>query len=302
MADRRATLAALASAAVVGWCSRPWGDGPQAQIDHPAPDTPADREAVRRFREWQKANALPAVYLEPVGPALATPGGSRIGGPVWLPAGERWPTDAKGVPMTFLAQLDFAKLPTLEDYPSHGILQFFIGHDVYYGADFNGPGGGSFRVFWRPTLDGVGAMHLGKVRNDLKHGFDTNSPLEPKSVLTGYRLAGRKGTHEPTITDWRFQRDLKDIADGRGRGGVNRLVNAQLEKHLERHHLGGNPDFTQDDWRWEPKYQGYDRVLLNLWSDNTVMWGDAGQGQFLIRRADLLARDFSRVAYQWDCS
>ena len=51
-----------------------------------------------------------------------------------------------------------------------------------------------------------------------------------------------------------------------------------------------------------PEYRKADRVLLNLWSDKTLMWGDAGQGQFLIAREDLLKRDFSKVWYQWDCS
>ncbi|ANY18701.1 hypothetical protein A6F68_00166 [Tsuneonella dongtanensis] len=304
MIDRRTAIATLAVASTLGWCA-PRGGGEAGglpPLDLPVDDTPADKEAVRRFRAWQKENALPAIFLEPVGPALSTPGGSRIGGPVWLPAGETWPADAKGVPMTFLGQVDFASLPRLEDYPEAGVLQFFIGHDIYFGADLDRPEGGSFRVLWRPALDGPGAMHLGKVRNDPRHNFDPNSPLEPRSVTTGYRLAGRAGVHEPTINDWRFHRDLRDIAEGRGRGGVNRLVNAQFTARPERHHIGGNPEFTQDDWRGTPAYNDYDRVLLNLWSDRTVMWGDMGQGQFMIRRADLLARDFSRVAYQWDCS
>ena len=58
-----------------------------------------------------------------------------------------------------------------------------------------------------------------------------------------------------------------------------------------------------DDWRtFRPEYRKADRVLLNLWSDKTLLWGDAGQGQFLIAREDLLKRDFNRVWYQWDCS
>jgi len=31
------------------------------------------------------------------------------------------------------------------------------------------------------------------------------------------------------------------------------------------------------------------------------MWGDSGQGQFMIRREDLRKRDFSKIFYQWDC-
>lgn len=300
MADRRAVLALIAVAGTTAWCSRPDFGEPSGSSEEPPTDTPADRDAVRRFKEWQAANALPAVFLEPVGPALPTPGGSRIGGPAWLPAGETWPVDAKGKKMTFLGQLDFGKLPALADYPEAGVLQFFIGRDMYFGADFNRPDGGQFKVIWRPDLAGAGGMHSGDLHG--KNGIDFYAPIEGRTVSTGFQLVGKTGKHTPTINDWRFQRDLRDIADGRGRGGVNRLVNAQFTERPERHHVGGNPDFVQDDWRGKTEYQNYDRVLLNLWSDRTIMWGDMGQGQFLIRRADLLARDFSRVAYQWDCS
>lgn len=298
MADRRAVLALIAVAGTTAWCSRPDFSKPEDPRDEPPADTPADRDAVRRFKEWQAANALPAVFLEPVGPALSTPGGSRIGGPAWLPAGEAWPTDAKGGRMTFLGQVDFARLPALDDYPEAGVLQFFIGRDIYFGADFNRPESGQFKVFWRPDLNGPGAMQSGNSNG--ANGVDHYSPIEGKTVTSGFELVGKSGEHAPSINDWRFRRDLKDIAEGRGRGGVNRLVNAQFTERPERHHIGGNPDFVQDDWRGTPRYQDYDRVLLNLWSDRTIMWGDMGQGQFLIRRADLLALDFSRVAYQWD--
>ena len=31
------------------------------------------------------------------------------------------------------------------------------------------------------------------------------------------------------------------------------------------------------------------------------MWGDVGEAVFMIRADDLAARDFSRVAFYWDC-
>ena len=70
---------------------------------------------------------------------------------------------------------------------------------------------------------------------------------------------------------------------------------------VDGHKLGGYPDFTQSDPRGE---DDDDLVLLfQLDTDREmgVMWGDAGIVNFFIRRADLIARDFSRVAYHWDC-
>jgi uncharacterized protein YwqG len=48
-------------------------------------------------------------------------------------------------------------------------------------------------------------------------------------------------------------------------------------------------------------HQDYDRVLLQMGSDDAFMWGDVGEAAFLIRRADLLARNFTSVLFTWDC-
>src|SRR4051794_12685192 len=39
--------------------------------------------------------------------------GSRVGGEPDLAADERWPTDAAGIPFTFVAQIDCRELPAL---------------------------------------------------------------------------------------------------------------------------------------------------------------------------------------------
>lgn len=300
MQDRRAFLAVIAASAAVGWCSRPtaWGSGPGAgdEPPYPAPD-PA---AVARFRKWQADNAMPAAYLVPTGPAPAMAGGTRIGGPAWLGPGESWPRDGKGRPMSFLGQVDFAALPQLPDYPAAGVLQFFIGRDLYYGADPNHPDRGQFRLAWRPDFAGGGRLQHGPQPGGDR--FDMNSPLEAATVAHGVALAARSGTSRPTINSWQFARDLPDLASAGGRGTVNAMVQARLVEQSEVHHVGGHPQFTQDDWRGFGPWKDYDRVLLNLWSDKHIMWGDMGQGQFMIRRADLLQRDFSRVCYSWDCS
>lgn len=269
---------------------RQYGDEPP----YPAPDP----SAVARFEKWKGAQALPAVFLEPRGTAPQTPGGTRVGGAVWLAAGESWPKDAKGRPMTFLAQVDFSEIPRLPDYPEAGVLQFFIGRDMNFGADFDHPEKGTFRVIWREDFAEKGSLQFGRLYG--KNGMDIYSPIEGNTAAKGVKLVGRPGMHEPSIDSWLFQRDLKDITSGKGRGTVNALVQARFTDRPERHHIGGHPEFTQDDWRAEQRYHDVNRVLLNLWSDRHVMWGDAGQGQFLIRRKDLLRKDFSRVFYQWD--
>jgi uncharacterized protein YwqG len=42
-------------------------------------------------------------------------------------------------------------------------------------------------------------------------------------------------------------------------------------------------------------------LLLQLDSDEEMMWGDSGIANFFIDPDDLRRGDFSRVAYHWDC-
>lgn len=256
--------------------------------------------AVAEFVAWQKKHSLPAVDLEPAGPAPATPGGTRIGGPVWLAAGETWPADAEGKPMSFLAQVDFADLPPLPDYPSSGVLQFFIARDDYYGANFEKPEAGRFRVIWRETMGGAGQLHMGRPAGD--RGIDDYSPLYDATVARGIALKSKRTDQIPSVESWLAERDLETLLNDPAKSDrIYAFVEKQNELAAQGHHVGGHPGFTQSDWRAAKPYQDVDRVLLNLWSDKHLMWGDSGQGQFMIRREDLLKRDFSKIFYQWDC-
>lgn len=256
--------------------------------------------AVAEFAAWQKKLSLPAIDLEPVGPAPTIPGGTRIGGPVWLAAGEAWPADPEGKPMSFLAQVDFADLPPLPDYPTSGVLQFFIARDDYYGANFEKPEAGKFRVIWHEKLGGAGKLHMGRPAGD--RGIDDYSPLYDATVARGIVLKPKRTDQTPSVESWLAERDLETLLNDPAKSDrIYAFVEKQDELAVQGHHVGGHPGFTQSDWRAPKPYQDVDRVLLNLWSDKHLMWGDSGQGQFMIRREDLLKRDFSKIFYQWDC-
>jgi uncharacterized protein YwqG len=256
--------------------------------------------AVAEFAAWQKKHSLPAIDLEPAGPAPATAGGTRIGGPVWLAAGEAWPADSEGRPMSFLAQVDFAEMPPLPDYPTSGVLQFFIARDDLYGANLEKPEAGKFRVIWREKPGGPGELHRARPYSDA--GIDDYSPLDGVTAAQGIALKPRRTDQLPSIESWLAERDLGPLLSDRDKSEhIYAFTEKQNELANLGHHVGGHPGFTQSDWRSEKPYQDVDRVLLNLWSDDHIMWGDSGQGQFMIRREDLLKRDFSKVFYQWDC-
>ncbi|WP_339262388.1 DUF1963 domain-containing protein [Lysinibacillus sp. FSL K6-3209] len=49
---------------------------------------------------------------------------SKLGGRPYCKLGDDFPVHSSGIPYMFIAQLNFAKLPKLEDYPQQGLLQF----------------------------------------------------------------------------------------------------------------------------------------------------------------------------------
>ena len=49
-----------------------------------------------------------------------------------MPKGFDYPVDPDGRPLSFLAQVNFADVPALPDYPNSGILQFYISNDEDY--------------------------------------------------------------------------------------------------------------------------------------------------------------------------
>ncbi|QDI02937.1 MULTISPECIES: DUF1963 domain-containing protein [Xanthomonas translucens group] len=63
------------------------------------------------------------------------------------------------------------------------------------------------------------------------------------------------------------------------------------------HKLGGYPEFTQQGPRTAQDAQ----VLLQLDSDEHMMWRDSGIANFFVDPANLRRGDFSRVAYNLDC-
>lgn len=60
---------------------------------------------------------------------------SKCGGCPYLERAEDYPRDKDGKPMMFLAQINFDEMPSLEDFPEHGLLQFYIGDDDCFGLD-----------------------------------------------------------------------------------------------------------------------------------------------------------------------
>lgn len=108
--------------------------------------------------------------------------------------------------------------------------------------------------------------------------------------------------HRPDPTDWRFEQRLKSQLRRPGIDEMQELPYDDDDGAPAVHHVGGHPVFTQSDFREPGRFDDYGRTLLRLTSDRNIIWGDCGEAAFMIRRRDLLMRDFSTVIFHWDCT
>ena len=220
---------------------------------------------------------------------------SKVGGQPYLPKGSAWPSASDGRELFFLAQINFAEMPSLPPFPGQGIVQFFILDDDLYGMDFDdGEKQDTFRVLFHPevvqneaVLQSAPAML--RDYDELPHHPDECYPLrfsleEEVAAITDYRfdqLFGADFFRQFGAKEW-------DIMDEFGKA-----------VRPQGHKIGGYAYFTQDDPR-----RADDPMLLLFQLDSDepmdLMWGDMGVGHFFIREKDLVARDFSRVLYDWD--
>ena len=242
---------------------------------------------------------------------------SKVGGTPYLPHDMAWPLDSKGFQLQFLAQIDCASLEGLPDFPHAGLLQFFIGLDDLFGADFDDPvTQKDFRVLYHETVDrSVTAAVLAKKdaapvpEGDLTY-------YTPLYGAYGIRFAPA-GAQHVTEADYRawamfLQKwnelhgtDFKTQWDYYGATKINHEFPAPEGKG-PWHQLGGYAYFTQEDPRWSGQSDDLDVLLFQLDSDgegryDKVLWGDCGIANFFINREALKRRDFSRVCYNWDC-
>lgn len=243
---------------------------------------------------------------------------SKLLGVPYMPKGFEYPRDPDGRPLKLLAQINFADVPPLPDYPDTGILQFYISDDIdsrkqawglqfyskkLYDADKRFELMQSqeyFRVVWHTSV----TENENELTREVPAGREGFLPVVDEAKLTF-----TAGTSYPGPADYRFNK----VFGGNGWEFFDRFgdqaesVAVRYSSHVTVRSIawvGGYADFTQ----WDPREHAPDEdwlLLFELASSSSldqpeVMWGDAGIGAFFIRPEDLRRRNFSRVLYTWD--
>ena len=216
-------------------------------------------------------------------PADTKPWESKLGGCPYLTKKEDYPLGINGEPMLFLAQINLSEMPTLPDFPTKGLIQFYIENNDYYGYD-------------EPCKVVYIEDYLTDESQLLKeHPY----PPEEEDMLPYEREC--RITFETDVmplsgTDENFDELSCHIEDEEEREELWNLL------AIEGSRMGGYPYFIQNPVEvFESGEKGI--LLLQLDTDDEagLMFGDCGNCQFFIAEQDLKNKDFSDVFYDWAC-
>ena len=255
--------------------------------------------ALANHWEAIQKTGLPSISINAIAEDDLALEQSKFGHYPCIPEGFPYPTSADGSFLYPLAQINLGEFPDLEGFPASGYLQFYIATDDLYGVRFeNLQDQSSFRVLY---------FEEEEVENK-RVDFSFLDPVlqnEDMPVNTPHSLSFTAKMDYIGMCDFRRENNPHFNASSIG----------QLYPSLERglrdilfekfsctgHKIGGYAYFTQNDPRSHNSvFQEY-ILLLQIDSDDEIMWGDMGVASFLIHPADLAKKDFSKVIYTWDC-
>lgn len=198
--------------------------------------------------------------------------------------------------MVLLAQLNLSEVPSIDEVPTTGILQFYLSvHDGAMGLDLDDPTKGeNFRVVYHEMLV-----------------YDESQLLSDFSFIGEWEEGDLPGGSEASM-NFSVQQEVVSPPDFRFDPLTNHQIDVQLDDDemwdaLDKitaigHKIGGYPYFTQMDPR-EDHYENHTVLLFQMDTDDEleIMWGDSGVGNFFITPEDLKNRNFSNVLFTWDC-
>jgi uncharacterized protein YwqG len=223
---------------------------------------------------------------------------SKFGHYPCVPKDFQYPRDRDGNLMFPLAQINFGEVPHLERFPTSGYLQFYVASDDTYGLSFEKDVPSDFTVVFFEEAE-------------------VTDPLEELSFLDEVIASDNGVIYKPHGLTFELKTEYVGMGDVKGGSAAGFDMDAIIAQHpnMRReiedavfmnfsptgHKLGGYAYFTQ----WDPRDEEGDKrdymLLFQMDSDDHIMWGDVGVGNFFIDPTDLAKRDFSRVLYTWDC-
>jgi uncharacterized protein YwqG len=251
---------------------------------------------LEKFRDKIEATVKPFVKITAKENQKLTWWQSKFGGLPYLPKNYDYPRDSNGKPLYLLAQINFAEVPDSEDFPSEGILQFYISEGDSWGQDLeNAFQQDKFRVIYFPEI-----IHT---ETDLITDFSFLPEPEDLPFEESCSLQFEQQIAPVNIWDGEFDEVFGEDFFAQF-GEKEEEISGEYDDKFpaDGHKIGGYAYFTQSDPR---PYLSKEKYVLLLQVDTDeevgIMWGDVGVCNFFIKPEDLEQLDFSNVLYNWDC-
>lgn len=239
---------------------------------------------------------------------------SKFGGIPYWDFSKEYPIDSKGNKLKLLAQINFEKENFNDNrLPQKGILQFFISssEDGYGMNDDKLDNQTDWRVIYHENLNYD--ITEENIKNKGVKTFNEAIPCYYAPFNDTYKINFQICEEVMDCNNEGFRALVAKIL--RDKFDVT-VEERKVENYLEQidkkyykkfrsnwgHKLLGYPAFTQTDPRiYKDKYSRYDTLLLQIDSDDDIMWGDCGVANFFINKNDLLNKNFDNILYNWDC-
>lgn len=287
----------------------------EPQKVQPEPESGVSEKAKRIVALLKERTATPAyklTILEGKEPDIFD---SKFGGVPYWDLQKEYPVDSKGEKLQLLAQINFTEAKLQDDrLPEQGMLQFFISaDDDCYGMDWDqGDSQKDFRVIYHEEIDTTMTKEQVLALN-IPFSSEENNEFTP--VMKEVAVEITKTVTSFGTEDYRFDNVLKTVikeVTGEETELIYSFFHEEEREYIFKecenggHWLLGSPFFTQGDPRGNGRYEEYDTLLFQMDSEckngqYTIIWGDAGVGNFFINEQALKNKDFSKVLYNWDC-
>lgn len=219
---------------------------------------------------------------------------SKFSGTPYWPKSMPYPT-MQNAPAKLFVQLNFEQLSTLghlhQDMPKSGILQIFIAQDDdMWGLRFDGEKNQQIYIFHDTLLDSQDLVQTPQMLQAAN-----NNDQMPGEYCCGFKVkisSEMLGLSDEVAIEKFYPPGFKDeMSDEMSDYMCDEMPNCGSK-------VGGYAYFTQYDHR-DPKENWI--LLLQLDSDDHIMFGDSGVANWSITPQDLKEKNFKDLSFNWDC-
>jgi len=255
---------------------------------------------------FTKETAIPSIALTAERSEDIAITDSKLGGNPYLPKTFTYPTCSKGHPLKLLAQLNFAQLPKLPDFPGRGILQIYALVEDDIGMNYDHPTKqDTFKVIYHGDISQDHMMDFSEIPSFTIHSPEGWFPFEGE-----FQLKGSLKDCPMTSSTYEFENTFTRLCTENNVSPTDELKELLWGYAIDwnQHRISGYPHFAQFDRRGDNEsLKKYDTLLLQIDTqpndirEDEIMWGDCGVANFLINREDLKNLNFQDIMYTWDC-